>query len=118
MENDLFNSLFDPPTTVNDPAGPAWNCPGGGGGTNITGPAVGDPVSGIMFVSSQSGCFRLQVLAGADSELDELDQSGTTHTDWGRGGDQRAWQYRGDHRWSPIWKGPVWADHRDRHEYG
>ena len=56
--------------------------PGGGGGTNITGPPVGDPVQRIMFVSSQSNCFRLQVLAGTDSPLDELDQSGTTHTDW------------------------------------
>ena len=108
MENDLFNSLFDPPTTIDDPAGPAWNCPGGGGGTNITGPAVGDPKLGIMFVSSQSGCFRLQVLPGIDSPLDELDQSGTTHTPWAavsttvRGSIEAA-TING----LPIWKGPV-----------
>ena len=67
----LFNNLFDPPTTIDDPAGPAWNCPGGGGGTNITGPAVGDPVNGIIFTSSQSNCFRLQVMPGVESPLDE-----------------------------------------------
>ena len=108
MENDLFNALFDAPRTIDDPAGPAWNCPGGGGGTNITGPAVGDPVTGIMFVSSQSGCFRLQVMAGVDSPLDELDQSGTTHTDWAA----VATSVRGSIEAAtidglPIWKGPV-----------
>ena len=107
-ENNLFNGLFDPPTTIDDPAGPAWNCPGGGGGTNITGPAVGDPVNGIVFVSSQSNCFRLQIMAGVDSPLDELEQSGTTHTDWAavsttvRGSIE---QFTIDGL--PIWKGPV-----------
>ena len=108
QENNLFNSLFDPPTTIDDPAGPAWNCPGGGGGTNITGPAVGDPVQGIIFVSSQSGCFRLQVMPGVESPLDELEQSGTTHTDWAavsttvRGSIEAA-TIDG----LPIWKGPI-----------
>ena len=81
IQNDLFNPIFNPPTTVDDPAGPAWNCPGGGG-TNITGPAVGDPVQGILFVPSGSGCFRLQVLPGTDSDLDALEQTGRTHSDW------------------------------------
>ena len=107
VENDLFNALFDPPTTVDDPAGPAWNCPGGGGGTNITGPAVGDPVQGIMFVSSQSSCFRLQVLAGADSPLDELDQSGTTHTDWAAVSTTVRGSIEATIDGLPIWKGPV-----------
>ena len=35
LENNLFNGLFDPPRTIDDAAGPAWNCPGGGGGTNL-----------------------------------------------------------------------------------
>ncbi len=107
-ENNLFNQLFDPPTHTDDPAGPAWNCPGGGGGTNITGPAVADPVNGVIFVSSQSSCFRLQVMPGLDSPLDELEQSGTTHTDFAavattvRGSIE---QFTLDGL--PIWKGPV-----------
>ena len=106
-DNDLFNSLFDPPTHLDDPAGPAWNCPGGGGGTNITGPAVADPVSGVMFVTSGSGCFRLQVLPATDSPLDELEQSGTTRSDWAAvatsvgGGPESAIDGL------PIWKGPI-----------
>ncbi|MDA1094532.1 MAG: PQQ-binding-like beta-propeller repeat protein [Acidobacteria bacterium] len=108
LENNLFNGLFDPPRTIDDPLGPAWNCPGGGGGTNITGPAVGDPVLGIMFLSSQSNCFRLQVMPGVESPLEELDQSGTTHTPWAA----VATSVRGDIEdftldGLPIWKGPV-----------
>ena len=106
-ENNLFNGLFDPPTHIDDPAGPAWNCPGGGGGANITGPAVADPTTGIMFVTSGSGCFRLQVMPGVDSELDQREQSGVTHSDWSAvatsvpgGPDQTI-------DGLPIWKGPV-----------
>ena len=106
-DNDLFNTLFDPPTHIDDPAGPAWNCPGGGGGANITGPPVADPVSGVMFVTSGSGCFRLQVLPGSESELDEREQSGVTHSDWsavattvGGGPDATI-------DGLPIWKGPL-----------
>ena len=108
LEHNLFNNLFDPPRTIADPAGPAWNCPGGGGGTNITGPAVGDPIEGIVFLSSQSSCFRLQVMPGTESPLDELDQSGTTHTPWAA----VATSVRGSIEAEtldglPIWKGPV-----------
>jgi glucose dehydrogenase len=108
LDHNLFNNLFDPPRTIDDPAGPAWNCPGGGGGTNITGPAVGDPVEGIVFLSSQSSCFRLQVMPGIESPLDELDQSGTTHTPWAA----VATSVRGSIEAEtldglPIWKGPV-----------
>ena len=106
-ENNLFNRLFDAPTTIDDPAGPAWNCPGGGGGTNITGPAVGDPVHGIMFVSSQSSCFRLQVMSGVDSPLDELDQSGTTHTPWAAVATTVRGSIEATIDGLPIWKGPV-----------
>ena len=108
LENNLFNGLFDPPTTIDDPVGPAWNCPGGGGGTNITGPAVGDPINGIVFTSSQSNCFRLQIMPAVNSPLDELEQSGTTHSDYAavsttvRGSIE---QFTIDGL--PIWKGPV-----------
>src|SRR5690606_92282 len=79
-ENNLFNPLFNPPTTINEE--PAWNCPGGAGGANITGPAVGDPVNGIVFVTSQSQCFRLQVMPGIDSDREGPEQAGSTVADW------------------------------------
>ena len=106
-ENKLFNPMFNPPTTVDDPAGPAWNCPGGGGGTNITGPAVADPVSGVMFVTSGSGCFRLQIMSASESPLDEREQSGVTHSNFAavattvRGGGDATIDGL------PIWKGPL-----------
>ena len=107
IEHDLFNPMFSPPTTVDDPAGPAWNCPGGGGGTNITGPPAADPVHGVVFVYSQSGCFRLQVLPGSESELNELEQTGRTYSDWAA----VATTVRGESNATldglQIWKGPL-----------
>src|SRR5690606_24338391 len=79
-ENNLFNPLFNPPTTINEE--PAWNCPGGAGGANITGPAVGDPVAGIVFVTSPTQCCRLQVMPGIDSDREGPEQAGSTVADW------------------------------------
>ena len=31
-------------------------CPGGGGGANITGPPAADPTTGVIFITSTSGC--------------------------------------------------------------
>jgi glucose dehydrogenase len=105
-ENNLFNPLFNPPTTVDDPAGPAWNCPGGAGGTNITGPAVADPVAGVMFITSQSQCFRLQVDHGADLPRDGPDQTGSTPSDWAAVATSVGFGAGGDVDGLPLWKGP------------
>ncbi|MGD2045109.1 MAG: PQQ-binding-like beta-propeller repeat protein [Gemmatimonadota bacterium] len=106
-ENNLFNSLFDPPRDVNDPRGPAFNCPGGAGGTNITGPAVADPVEGVMYITSQSNCFRLLVVPGEEAPSDGPTQSGTTYSDWAAQSTTvftpRVTQ---DLDGLPIWKGP------------
>ena len=106
QEGNFLNPMFNPPTTIDDPVGPAWNCPGGGGGVNITGRPVADPVQGVVFITSQSGCFRLQVLPGIESPMDGPEQSGTTHSDWvavatsvAGGGDATL-------EGLPIWKGP------------
>ena len=82
----FFAPFFNPPTHVGNEqgAGPARNCPGGTGGTNITGPAVGDPVAGVMFVTSHSGCGRLSVAPAIGSNLDGDHQTGTTYSDFSR----------------------------------
>ena len=60
-----------------------------------------------MFVTSGSGCFRLQLLPGDESPLDEREQSGTTHSAWSavatsvRGGPDQTIEGL------PIWKGPL-----------
>ena len=111
QDGDLFNSLFDPPRTIDDPLGPAWNCPGGGGGANITGPPVADPVQGVMFITSTGNCFRLQVEPGITSNMDSPEQSGKTHSDWvavatSVPGGARA-TLDGGQDGLPIWKGPA-----------
>jgi glucose dehydrogenase len=104
-DNNLFNALFDPPRHRDDPRGPAWNCPGGAGGANITGPAVADPVEGVVFITSQSNCFRLLVVPGAEAPYDGPDQSGTTHSDWAAAGTTVP---GGNATLDglPLWKGP------------
>jgi glucose dehydrogenase len=108
-ENNLFAPLFNPPTHIDDPAGPAIVCPGGGGGANITGPAVADPVEGIMFISSQSNCGRYRLVHGADSPLDTPQQTGTTHSEWSRDPTslQSGFGDEANIDGLPIWKGPV-----------
>jgi quinoprotein glucose dehydrogenase len=87
-DNNLFAPLFNPPTTNTDPAGPARVCPGDTGGVNITGPAVADPVLGIMFITSHSACSNLSVMPARESPLDGPEQTGVTYSEWsaGRGG--------------------------------
>jgi glucose dehydrogenase len=107
QEGNYFNELFDPPTHVGDPAGPAWNCPGGAGGVNITGAPVADPVDGVMFITSHSNCFRLQVVRGAESPRDGPGQSGTTYSDWAARGTTVPGGGRPTVDGLSIWKGPV-----------
>jgi quinoprotein glucose dehydrogenase len=110
-ENNLFVEFFAPPTHIGGPDGPALVCPGGGGGANITGPPVADPVSGVLFITSSSGCSPVILMAGAESPLDGDHQTGTTHSDWSRAAGPgvpntpRADQATFDGL--PIWKGPV-----------
>ena len=107
-ENNLFVPMFNPPNTIDDPAGPAWLCPGDGGGTNITGNQAADPHSGLMFVTSHSACARHAVMPAIESALDSPLQTGVTHSDWssaeglttGPGSDATLDGLE-------IWKGPV-----------
>ncbi len=92
-DNNLFVPMFNPPTTVDDPAGPASVCPSDAGGTNTTGNEAADPVAGVMFITSQSRCALQVVMPANESPLDNPEQTGTTYSDWssaraggGRGG--------------------------------
>jgi quinoprotein glucose dehydrogenase len=84
-DTNLLAPMFNPPTTTNDPAGPARVCPGDTGGVNITGPAVADPVQGVIFITSHSGCSNLSVMPASESPLDSPEQTGVTHSDWSAG---------------------------------
>jgi quinoprotein glucose dehydrogenase len=105
-DNNMFAALFEPIRTMDDPRGPTPMCPGDGGGSNIPGPSVGDPVTGILFVTSTSNCSPNAVMPASESPLDSPEQSGVTHSDWsaaqggGRGGQPTL-------DGLPLWKGPA-----------
>jgi len=114
LDNNLFVPLFNPPTHVGNPDGTSSVCPGATGGVNITGPAVADPVAGVIFITSHSGCATLTVAPGIDSPLDSDEQTGLTHSAFSRalGGGRGGGRGRGGANPQQIdglsiWKGPV-----------
>jgi quinoprotein glucose dehydrogenase len=74
--------LYNPPLHRDNDLGKrgAYWCPGGGGGSNITGPAAGDPETGIIFVTSQAACSAVQLLPGEEADLRYMTDNGTTTT--------------------------------------
>jgi len=74
--------LYNPPLHRDNDLGKrgAYWCPGGGGGSNITGPAAGDPETGIVFVTSQAACSAIQLLPGEEADLRYMTDNGTTTT--------------------------------------
>jgi len=109
LRNDLFVPLFNPPTYAGDPelTVPAQICPGGGGGANITGPPVADPVAGVIFVNSQSACSTAHLAPASESPLDATDQTGTTHSNFSRAVGLGVTSNPADIDGLSIWKGPV-----------
>jgi quinoprotein glucose dehydrogenase len=119
-ENNLFVPLFNPPVVADSPdanwPGAGLSCPGGNGGNNIYSPAVGDPLTGVLYVGSSSGCSVNSLMPGVDSPLDTSTvQTGTVHSDWsramgaGRGerGGGTARPDRAQLEGLSIWKGPL-----------
>jgi len=84
-ERGLFAPLFVAPTHRGNAegAGPANICPGSGGGANITGPPAADPVAGVIFITSTSGCSP--ILLAPASERDTPRMTGSTIVDFARG---------------------------------
>ncbi len=120
-EKNLFFPLFNPPVVADSPdanwPGAGLACPGGGGGANIYSPAVADPVAGVMYVASSSGCGAYTLMPGVESPLDSASQpTGTTHSEWSRAVEEGGRGGGGGARGRPdrvrfggisIWKGPV-----------
>ena len=74
--------FFAPPNHRGNPenARPTQNCPGGAGGVNITGPPAADPTAGVIFITSNANCFRLQVAPA--KEFDTPEMTGKTIAPW------------------------------------
>jgi glucose dehydrogenase len=81
-----LNPFFNPPTHRGNAenAPPARICPGDVGGVNITGPAAADPVAGVIFITSLSGCGTVQLVPGTELD-DSAHADGKTIVAWGRG---------------------------------
>jgi glucose dehydrogenase len=77
-----FAPLFNPPVHQGNEQGdpPARICPGDTGGVNISGPSVGDPVNGIIFITAHNGCSSAMLVPGEERDWDMA--SGVTVADW------------------------------------
>jgi glucose dehydrogenase len=77
-----LSPFFAPPTHRGNAegAGPTHNCPGGSGGANITGPPAADPVAGVLFITSTSNCFWLQVVPAKERDTPKM--AGRTVSPW------------------------------------
>ncbi|MCY4264702.1 MAG: PQQ-binding-like beta-propeller repeat protein [Gammaproteobacteria bacterium] len=83
----MMGPLFLPPIQRGHESGKraAMFCPGGGGGANITAPAVADPATGILYVSSRSACSPIQLVPGEEADLQYELPTGTTFAQYASG---------------------------------
>jgi glucose dehydrogenase len=74
--------LFTPPLHRDNDMGKrgALWCPGDVGGVNISGPAAGDPETGILYVTSLSGCTTRAIVPGEEADLRYMTDNGTNTT--------------------------------------
>jgi glucose dehydrogenase len=103
IKNYKTGPLFNPPIQVGHPSGlrSFVSCPSGA--SNIYGPTVADPESGILYVTSERACRAENIVPG--QKMDEPDDPKTT----GKTLSQWVVANRGDLRGPqglPIWKPP------------
>jgi quinoprotein glucose dehydrogenase len=105
QDNDLFSPLFNPPVHRGNAEGKTrfQYCPGDVGGVNITGPPAADPTSGVIFITSTSGCGNRLLITGKERDPEFKQPTGKTIVDWtpGRGAGAPT-SIEG----LSIWKGP------------
>ena len=89
-KNDLLSPFFNPPVHRGNAEGKTkfMYCPGDVGGVNITGPPAADPTTGVIFITSTSGCGNRILIPGAERDPTINRPTGKTIVAWtpGRGG--------------------------------
>jgi glucose dehydrogenase len=87
MADYQMGPLFLPPLHRDNDLGKRgmMMCPGGGGGANITAPAVADPVSGYLYVSSHTACSAVQLVPGEEADTQYEKPTGTTYSAYANG---------------------------------
>jgi quinoprotein glucose dehydrogenase len=108
MDDYVMGPLFNPPIHSDNPMGKyaAMNCPGGAGGANITAPAVADPTTGMLYVSSHKACFTLRLIPGEESDLLFPNSTGTTTAQYANGARGATARTPRLASGIPIWKPP------------
>ena len=95
--------LFNPPLHRDNDLGKVaavW-CPGDVGGTNIDGLPAADPVTGILYVTSQKGCSSRVMIPGAEADATAELPTGTTVNDYAVGGSGGRLSVDGLRLWKP-----------------
>ncbi|NOX70191.1 MAG: PQQ-binding-like beta-propeller repeat protein [Gammaproteobacteria bacterium] len=84
LKNHKIGPLFNPPLHRDNDQGyrAAYWCPGDGGGTNIDGPTVADPETGILYVSTKKACSSRIIVSGAERDKNIEAPTGITFADY------------------------------------
>ena len=84
LKDHKIGPLFNPPLHRDNDQGyrAAYWCPGDGGGTNIDGPTVADPETGILYVSTRKACSSRIVVTGEERDPEIDKPTGATFSDF------------------------------------
>jgi len=84
LKEHKIGPLFNPPLHRDNDQGyrAAYWCPGDGGGTNIDGPTVADPETGILYVSTRAACSSRIVVSGEERDANIEAPTGATFSDY------------------------------------
>lgn len=84
LKDHKIGPLFNPPLHRDNDQGyrAAYWCPGDGGGTNIDGPTVADPESGVIYVSTRAACSSRIIVSGEERDADIAKPTGRTFSDY------------------------------------
>lgn len=108
MSDYQMGPLFLPPIHADNPLGKyaAMNCPGGAGGSNITAPAVADPTTGMLYVSSHKSCFAIRLIPGEEADLLYPETTGSTFSQYANAGPGATARPPRHPAGIPMWKPP------------
>jgi quinoprotein glucose dehydrogenase len=84
LKDHKIGPLFNPPLHRDNDQGyrAAYWCPGDGGGTNIDGPTVADPETGILYVSTHKACSSRIIVSGEERDPNIEAPTGATFSDY------------------------------------
>jgi glucose dehydrogenase len=84
LKDHKIGPLFNPPLHRDNDQGyrAAYWCPGDGGGTNIDGPTVADPETGLLYVSTRAACSSRIVVSGEERDEYIEKPTGKTPSRW------------------------------------